>query len=246
MNKNIILCIDDEKMVLTSLKDQLRKALGNPPKDMLPILENNKYEIIIEENANDALDLLLEQTCKIPLVIADFIMPGTKGDKLLEAIHKEFPLTVNVMLTGQASIEGVTNAINTANLYKLLRKPWDNTNLESTVYEAIKLYENRLSNVAENQLMEERYHVLENEFKKLVIEYETNLSLLSDNDSNDKANYIHKTLEQLTDIKSKIELVGNVLQNLKDAMKSSLCANKNELYIKNMLELETIINNLHI
>ena len=45
------------------------------------------------------------------------------------------------MLTGQAALEGVSSAINEANLYRFIAKPWEKKDLFLTVKEAIKIYE---------------------------------------------------------------------------------------------------------
>jgi signal transduction histidine kinase len=128
MKQQVILCIDDEIIVLDALKEQLQQGFGN--------------EIIIEvaENGEEAIEIfneLLGEDMEFPVIIADFIMPGMKGDSLLESFHKRSPLTKTIMLTGQASIEGVSNAVNKANLYRYISKPWDKDDLLLTIREAI-------------------------------------------------------------------------------------------------------------
>jgi K+-sensing histidine kinase KdpD len=68
-------------------------------------------------------------------------MPEMKGDQLLEAIKRNSPQTYCIMLTGQATIEGITNAINKAGLYRYIAKPWESTDLILTVTEALKAYD---------------------------------------------------------------------------------------------------------
>ncbi len=131
MNKrNVILCIDDEVIVLDSLKEQLQNDYKN-------------YLIEVAESGEEAMEIineLIEDKIELPVVIADFIMPGMKGDKLLEKIYNLLPGTKNILLTGQASIEGVSNAVNKANLYRFIAKPWDRDDLILTVKEAIRSY----------------------------------------------------------------------------------------------------------
>ena len=132
MSKQIILCIDDEAIVLDALKEQLYNVF------------NEDIEIEVAESGNEALEIveeLISDNYKVPVVIADFIMPNMKGDELLAEIHNQMPETRTIMLTGQASIEGVGNAINRANLYRYISKPWDKEDLVLTVKEAIKSYE---------------------------------------------------------------------------------------------------------
>ena len=131
MTQQVIICVDDETTVLKSLKTELKEAFGN------------NYLIEIAEGGNDALELvqeLLEDGYEIPLIISDYVMPDMKGDELLRQVHQLSPKTLKVMLTGQATIEGVANAIKYAKLYRYLTKPWEAEDLKLTVTEAVYSY----------------------------------------------------------------------------------------------------------
>lgn len=131
MNKQVIICVDDEIIVLDALREQLHNEFRE---DLL---------IEIAESGEEALEIFdefTEEGYDIPLVIADFIMPQMKGDDLLALVHEKNPETRKVMLTGQATIEGVSNAVNKANLYRYISKPWDKSDLVLTIKEAIKSY----------------------------------------------------------------------------------------------------------
>jgi response regulator RpfG family c-di-GMP phosphodiesterase len=67
-------------------------------------------------------------------------MPGMRGDEFLIEIHKRDPHTLKILLTGHANIEGIANAINKANLYRYIPKPWDRDDLILTVREAIRSF----------------------------------------------------------------------------------------------------------
>lgn len=131
MSKPVIICVDDEPTILDSLKIQLKKAIGD------------EYLIETAEGGEDALELLaelLEDEYEIALVISDYIMPDIKGDELLKRIHAISPKTLKIMLTGQADVEAVGNAINYAKLYRYIAKPWQDEDLKLTVKEAIYSY----------------------------------------------------------------------------------------------------------
>lgn len=132
MKQQVILCVDDEILVIESLKEQLQRELGSG------------YIIEIAESGDEALEIfqeLSEEEMEFPVFIADFIMPGMKGDELLGKLHKKSPLSKKIMLTGQASIEGVSNAVNQAGLYRYIPKPWDKNDMVLTIKEAIRGYE---------------------------------------------------------------------------------------------------------
>ena len=131
MEKQIILCVDDEEIILEALQEQLDSFFGED------------YIIETADSGEDALDFFLELTkegVQIPVIISDYIMPGMKGDELLKEIHKLSPDSLKILLTGQASIEGISNAINNAQLYRYIAKPWDKDDLVLTVKEAIKSF----------------------------------------------------------------------------------------------------------
>ena len=131
MTKPTIICVDDERVVLVSLRDQLIQHLGND------------YDIELAESSQEALEIfseLKEEGIEIPLIISDQIMPGMKGDELLIQIHTHSPKTLKILLTGQTSVEAVAKAVNFANLYRYIAKPWDSTELNLTVTEALCRY----------------------------------------------------------------------------------------------------------
>lgn len=131
MNKSTIVCIDDEQLVLVSLRDQLTRLLGN------------SYSVELAESGEEALELLADLAqaqIEVPLVLCDQIMPGMGGDELLIKIHGLYPQTLKILLTGQTRLETLVQLVNEASLYRYVSKPWDETDLALTVREAIRSY----------------------------------------------------------------------------------------------------------
>ncbi|PSB53002.1 adenylate/guanylate cyclase [filamentous cyanobacterium Phorm 6] len=131
MKKPVIICVDDEQTILDSLEIDLLKAF------------EDKYLIETAQSGEEALELLSEllaEQYEVPLVISDHIMPNMKGDELLRSVHAISPNTLKIMLTGQADLEAVANAINYAKLYRYIPKPWQSDDLKLTVTEAIYRY----------------------------------------------------------------------------------------------------------
>ena len=130
--KPTIICVDDEKIVLDSLKKILN-----------PIFSD--YSIEIAESGDEALEIIEELRdlkIDIPLIISDYVMPQMKGDELLIKVVKILPEIKTILLTGQATMDGVTNTVNNANLYRYIAKPWDQEDLVLTIKEALKIYYN--------------------------------------------------------------------------------------------------------
>jgi two-component system, sensor histidine kinase and response regulator len=142
MSEQVILCIDDESIVLNSLKEQIQQGF--------------KGDFLVEtaESGDEALEIfdeLIENGMEIPVIIADFIMPGMKGDALLSKIHGLKPMSKKILLTGQASIEGVSNAVNRANLYRFISKPWEKDDLILTLKEALKSFDQDKTIIRQNE-----------------------------------------------------------------------------------------------
>lgn len=128
----IILCVDDEKITLDALGHQLMRYF------------HELYEYEFAESGEEALKLVreLEESGKtVSLIVADQIMPGMKGDELLTTLQQSHPQMIKIMLTGQASLESAINVINQANIYKYVRKPWDEQELMQVIEKGLQRYQ---------------------------------------------------------------------------------------------------------
>jgi signal transduction histidine kinase len=131
MERFAIICIDDEKTILDSLRIELEQVLGD------------RCLIEVAESGQEALEVLaelLEDDYEVAVAISDYIMPGIKGDELLKRIHSISPKTINVMLTGQADAEAIGNALNQGSLDRYIAKPWSPSQLSSTIAELVYRY----------------------------------------------------------------------------------------------------------
>ncbi len=124
MSDKVILCVDDESIVLNSLEMQLKDQFGD--KYIYEFAESAEEALeIMEEFVNDGLELLV--------IVSDWLMPGLKGDEFLIKVHKKFPKIVKVLLTGQADEDAVKRAQDEANLHRCIHKPWDVEELIDTI-----------------------------------------------------------------------------------------------------------------
>jgi putative two-component system response regulator len=129
--KPTILCVDDDRLVLSSLKSELRSQLGA------------EARIETAESGEDALSLVDEfrsEDVPLAVVISDVRMPGMNGDVLLTHIRARCPDTLNILLTGFADMDAITNAVNKAGLFRYIGKPWRRDDLVMTVRSALKTW----------------------------------------------------------------------------------------------------------
>lgn len=157
MSKPVVICVDDEPLVLESLKIELKRVLGDAC--LIETAEGG-------EEALEIFDELQEsQEYEVALVLADYIMPGLNGDQLLEQIHDRSPQTLNIMISGQADLEAVSHALRSARLYRYISKPWTPEDINLTIVEAIQRYlqDRKLETQTEqlsslNRTLEEQIH----------------------------------------------------------------------------------------
>ena len=129
MERGVLLCVDDEIIVLTALKDQLRRAFGS------------SFVIEVAESAEEALDLLDELAAQghtLLVIVSDWLMPGMKGDEFLIQAHRRFPSVVKIMLSGQAEAEAVDRARREAALHDFLAKPWNAEALVESINQGLR------------------------------------------------------------------------------------------------------------
>ena len=111
--KEIIVIVDDEEMVLTSLSSFLNLETQYDVQTFLSALEALKF---VEANAID-------------LVISDYLMPEMDGITFLGKVRVVRPEVPRVILTGYADKENAIKAINEVGLFQYIEKPWDNEDL---------------------------------------------------------------------------------------------------------------------
>lgn len=124
MSDAAILLVDDEKTILDSLKQQLRRSFGR------------RFAYETAENVSEAweiIDELHEDGIPLVVVVSDWLMPDVKGDAFLADIRARYPDIVRIMLTGQADQEAIERAYEQAKVLKVLHKPWDLSELTALI-----------------------------------------------------------------------------------------------------------------
>lgn len=155
--RSVILCVDDDQVVLRSLHIQLGRIFGK---------ENS---IEIAETGEEALEIVNELISSggiLPVVIADQQLPGLSGNELLKIIHQKSEKTLKIMLTGQADAAAVGDAVNHARLYRYIAKPWETADLIMTVSEALRSYFQNLTIEDQNHRLQEYSEHLEEKVRQ--------------------------------------------------------------------------------
>jgi two-component system probable response regulator PhcQ len=114
-----VLIVDDE--------EEIRNALGR-------CLRREGYELHFAAGAAEALEVL--QRREIDLVLTDHRMPDMTGLELIITLKETHPDVLRVILTGCADFETIKAAINEAEIFRFLTKPWDDDDLRITLRSA--------------------------------------------------------------------------------------------------------------
>ena len=104
--KSSILMVDDDPSVLALLVAQLA----------------NDFEVITAYTCEQARAVLAQRS--IDILLCDLHLPDESGIILLDSTRRASPRTARVLLTGTARIEDAIDAINHAQVHRLVLKPW--------------------------------------------------------------------------------------------------------------------------
>lgn len=111
--ESTIVLVDDEEMVLTSLRSFIN-------------LETN-FNVETFTSAETALEFIKNND--IDIVISDYLMPEMDGISFLAKVREIRPDVPRIILTGYADKENAIKAINDVGLFQYIEKPWDNDDL---------------------------------------------------------------------------------------------------------------------
>jgi DNA-binding NtrC family response regulator len=128
--KHTILCIDDDKNILTSLKR---------------ILQRESYEVLITSSSIEALNIL-KSNDDIHVMLCEQKMPEMSGTAFYAQTMEKYPDIVRIVLTGFADIDAISESINKGHIYKIILKPWNDDNLKLEIKQAVEYYELTQSN----------------------------------------------------------------------------------------------------
>lgn len=115
-----ILMVDDEENILRAL----RRALAP-----------EGYQV--EDFTAPQAALERARTVPFDLVISDFRMPALDGVAFLQAFKEIQPDAARIIVSGQTDLEGLQAAINRAEIYRFISKPWEQYDLRTTIRQAL-------------------------------------------------------------------------------------------------------------
>jgi response regulator RpfG family c-di-GMP phosphodiesterase len=134
-----LLCVDDEPIVLESLRDVLRRT----------------FDVRTATNGPDALAMLRREPRAYAVVLSDMRMPGMAGSVFLREARRCAPTAVRMLLTGYADSDAAAAAVNDGQIFRYLTKPCDRHQLKQSCVGALAHHR---ALVAERELLEQTLH----------------------------------------------------------------------------------------
>ncbi len=144
-----ILYVDDEESNLRIFKTTFKRD----------------YNIFLAESGLEAIRVLHQQA--IHLIVTDQKMPEMTGTEFLEKTIPEFPNIIRIILTGFSDIEAIVRAVNKANIYKYVTKPWNREEFKAVLDEALALYQFREDKDIKISLLEKENKLLKEKVEEL-------------------------------------------------------------------------------
>nr|WP_319393587.1 response regulator [uncultured Desulfobacter sp.] len=142
--KHTILCVDDERQILSALKRLLRK-------------EN--FNLLTATSGDEGLNIMASRD--IHLVISDHRMPQMSGISFLAKVRETYPDTIRILLTGYTEVDSIKASINEGHVYKFLLKPWNDDDLKQEIKKALERYDLLESNHTLHLMVAEKNKELE-------------------------------------------------------------------------------------
>lgn len=132
MTKPALICVDDQREVLSSLLHDLEDIAA-------------EVQIVDCESAAEALEAIEELDAEgvpIALVVSDHVMPEKTGVEFLTELREDgrFAATKKMLLTGLATQDDTIEAINAAKIDLYVAKPWKRDALLSAIRKLVTDY----------------------------------------------------------------------------------------------------------
>jgi two-component system, sensor histidine kinase and response regulator len=120
-----VLFVDDEPNNLLAFKASFRRT----------------YDIFTASSAAEGLLVLNDN--KVHVIVADQRMPQSTGVEFFDIVRNAHPEPVRILMTGYTDVEAIVDAINKGQIFRYIKKPWDELELATAIQNAFEVYTTR-------------------------------------------------------------------------------------------------------
>lgn len=126
--KTAILSVDDDILVLNSLRIQLERHFGES--HLLEFAQNvDEAIMVIDEISSTGVELIV--------IISDWIMPSKNGDVLAQHVKAINSRIQVVVLSGQLQEDKAQALVDNKTIDKVMLKPWSEEDLVQVIHNAL-------------------------------------------------------------------------------------------------------------
>jgi response regulator RpfG family c-di-GMP phosphodiesterase len=115
-----VLFVDDDERIVNALRALFRQ----------------EYQVFTATSGEAALEIVNRGGLQV--VVSDQRMPGLTGVELLRKVREIQPNAVRMLLTGYADLQALVGSINEGEIFRYVKKPWDNDELRKDMADAVQ------------------------------------------------------------------------------------------------------------
>jgi two-component system sensor histidine kinase/response regulator len=115
-----VMFVDDEPNII--------KAIGR-------VVGRETYRVFFASGGVEALDKIKHSPVQV--VVSDLNMPEMDGLALLQAVRRDYPDTIRIVLSAVTELEPILEAIHLGNIYRYITKPYDSRELLLIIRQAL-------------------------------------------------------------------------------------------------------------
>lgn len=131
-----LMLIDDEPHVLSAVQRLLRQ---HPP---VP----KEQACVVEAYTSPLAAIAAAQERTIDVIICDYRMPEMDGVETLRRLKELQPQAARILLSGSREFDTMVDAINVAQVARIVVKPWSDVELVAAIRDAVETRRLRLEN----------------------------------------------------------------------------------------------------
>jgi signal transduction histidine kinase len=124
---------EEKKIKVLYIDDEINNLLA------FQALFRRRYKIFIASSAAEGINILTDEN-DINVIICDQRMPGTTGVEFFQVVLKSFPAPVRILLTGFTDVQAIIDAVNKGEIFRYIKKPWDELELQNAIQNAHEIY----------------------------------------------------------------------------------------------------------
>ena len=192
METNIVLFVDDDAYILKAIER---------------VLKHENYRRLYASNGFEAQEIIKNNP--ISVIITDMQMPEMDGLTLLRWVEEKRPDAIRMVLSMKNDTPTILEAINNSNIYRYIIKPWEESELVSSVRQSVELYNLREEKQNLMNELEEHNRTLEQRVKD-----RTNQLLAISNSAEigkHTSQIVHNLNNSLNNIQGSLDLLGTYI-----------------------------------